>query len=64
MSYKWRPSKSQARAFAERMKDPAEAAAYNDRKATKAAKRRAGSSFNVPYGEWEKIPRLQAKTSV
>jgi hypothetical protein len=22
------------------------------------------SNFNVPFGEWEKIPRLQAKTLV
>jgi len=28
MAYKWKPSASQRRAFAERMKDPAEQAAY------------------------------------
>ena len=48
MSYKWKPSASQRRAFAERMKDPAEQAAYEERKAEKAQKRRATSKFD--YG--------------
>ena len=46
MSYHWKPSKSQARAFAKRMEDPVEAAAYEARKAAKAAKRRASSRFD------------------
>lgn len=46
MAYKWRPSASQRRAFAERMKDPAEQAAYLERKEDRAAKRRASSAYN------------------
>ena len=46
MSYKWRPSKSARREFAQRMQDPAEKAAYEGRQAEKAAKRRAGSKFD------------------
>ena len=46
MAYKWRPSASQKRAFAQRMQDPKEQQAYNQRKEAKAAKRRAGSQFD------------------
>jgi len=46
MNYKWKPSKAQKRAFAEKMKDPAEQAAYEDRKRLKAEHRRAGSQFD------------------
>lgn len=38
MKLKWKPSASQRRAFAERMKDPDEQAAYNDRKSAKKEK--------------------------
>jgi hypothetical protein len=38
MNYKWKPSASQRRAFAERMKDPDEQKAYNIRKAEKKEK--------------------------
>jgi hypothetical protein len=48
MSYKWRPSKSARREFAQRMQDPQEQAAYEARKQAKADKRRAGSKFD--YG--------------
>jgi len=45
MAYKWKPSASQRKAFAEKMKDPEEAAAYAERKDAKAKKRRSGSNF-------------------
>lgn len=38
MGYKWKPSASQRRAFAERMQDPNEQAAYNQRKQDKKDK--------------------------
>ena len=46
MAYKWRPSKTARREFAIKMQDPQEAAAYEARKAEKANKRRATSSFD------------------
>ena len=46
MSYKWKPSKSAKRVFAQKMQDPTEAQAYEDRKKAKADKRRASSDFN------------------
>ncbi len=48
MSYKWKPSASQKREFAERMKNPDEQAAYEARKTEKLQKTRAGSRFD--YG--------------
>ena len=60
MSYKWKPSASQRRAFAERMKDPAEQAAYEARKIEKANKRRAGSRFDYETaGGWYVPTRSQ-----
>lgn len=47
-AYKWKPSATQRRAFAQRMQDPSEQAAYEKRKQDKADKRRAGSKFD--YG--------------
>ena len=46
MVYRWKPSASQRRAFAERMKDPQEQKAYEERKLAKVTKRRAGSQFD------------------
>ena len=46
MSYRWRPSKSQRKAFAIRMQDPEEQAAYTARKEERAEKRRATSVFD------------------
>lgn len=46
MGYKWKPSASQRREFAEKMKDPNEQAAYYQRKVDKADKRRASSKFD------------------
>lgn len=48
MSYRWAPNKSERKAFAERMKDPIEQAAYNERKEKKVIERRSHSKFN--YG--------------
>ena len=56
MAYKWRPSASQRRAFAERMKDPDEQAAYNERKQAKADKRRAGSQYDYSSAGGNYIP--------
>lgn len=46
MAYKWKPSKTAKREFAQRMQDPAEAAAYEQRKKDRADKKRAGSKFD------------------
>lgn len=45
-SWKWKPSVSQKKAFAERMKDPLEKDAYEKRKQDKVEKRRADSKFD------------------
>ena len=42
----WKPSKTQARAFFEKMQDPTEAAEYEARKKSAADKRREGSNFD------------------
>jgi len=46
MAYKWKPSASQRRAFAQRMRDPNEKASYEAAKQTKAEKRRSTSRFD------------------
>lgn len=56
MSYKWKPSASQRKAFAEKMKNPAEQAAYEERKNQKAEKRRAGSQFDYATAGGQYIP--------
>ena len=56
MSYKWKPSASQRRAFAERMKDPSEQAAYDARKAAKAEKRRSSSKFDYNTAGGSYVP--------
>lgn len=56
MAYKWKPSASQRRAFAEKMQDPAEATAYTARKLAKANKRRAGSAFDYKKAGGQYIP--------
>lgn len=53
---KWKPSKSQRVAFAEKMKDPAEKAAYIQRAEDKAEKRRAGSKFDYHTAGGEFVP--------
>lgn len=54
--YKWKPSKAQRRAFAEKMNDPAEKAAYEARKEAKAKKRRAGSKFDYASAGGNYVP--------
>tara|TARA_R100001480_G_scaffold57291_3_gene70346 strand:+ start:1166 stop:1498 length:333 start_codon:yes stop_codon:yes gene_type:complete len=57
MSYKWRPSKSQARAFAERMKNDHEFAnARRERQAKKAERNRASSEFDYYTAGGEYTP--------
>ena len=56
MPYKWKPSKSQKRAFAERMQNPDEQAAYYKRKEDKAAKRRSTSNFDYYSAGGEYVP--------
>lgn len=46
MAYKWKPSAAQRKAFAIKMQDPTEKAAYEKRKADKAEKRRSSSRFD------------------
>jgi hypothetical protein len=46
MMYKWKPSATQRREFAERMADPEQRAAYEEKKAAKIAKRQGGSQFD------------------
>ena len=47
MSYKWKPSKTAKREFAQKMANDSEfSAAYYARKENKAEKRRAGSGFD------------------
>lgn len=50
MRYKWKPSKSQKREFAERMTtDTAYSEAYHQRKEQRAKTRRSTSKFEVLY---------------
>ena len=59
MAYKWKPSKSQRRAFAERMNnDPAYAAAYYARKEERKAKNRADSRFDYDSAGGFYVPTL------
>lgn len=45
MAYKWKPNASQRKAFAQRMQNPEEKAAYEQSKRDKAEKRRSSSQF-------------------
>jgi hypothetical protein len=56
MGYRWKPSASQRRAFAERMQDPSEREAYEQRKREKADKRRAGSQYDYAKAGGNYIP--------
>lgn len=53
---RWKPSVSQRKAFAERMTDPVEQAAYEQRKKDKADKRRAGSRFDYHTAGGKYVP--------
>lgn len=56
MAYKWKPSKSQRKAFATKMQDPEEKKAYEDRKTAEAEKRRSGSQYNYNSAGGNYIP--------
>lgn len=57
MAYKWKPSKTQARAFAEKMNnDSAFAADYEKRKTERADKRRATSQFDYEKAGGNYVP--------
>lgn len=45
-AYKWKPSATQKKAFAQRMQNPEERATYEKQKEERAAKKRAGSKFD------------------
>lgn len=53
---KWSPSKSAKRAFAIRMQDPNEQAAYQERKEVKKAKRRSGSAYDYSSAGGNYVP--------
>lgn len=53
---KWKPSQSQRRAFAERMRDPEEKAKYEARKLARAEKKRAGSRFGYETAGGKYVP--------
>lgn len=64
MAYKWKPSKAAKKEFAERMQNPIEAAAYQQRKEDKANKRRKGSKFDYTSAGGEYLPTdYQNKTA-
>jgi len=46
MAYKWRPSKTEKKEFAEKMQNSEFASAYNQRKEDKKANKRASSKFD------------------
>jgi|GEM_PF-168341 len=57
MGYKWRPSKSQRREFADKMQnDPEFRQAYYQRKDARANKRRSGSQFDYNSAGGEYVP--------
>lgn len=56
MAYKWKPSAAQRKAFADKMKDPEQQAAYHQRKHDKAEKRRAGSNFSYSSAGGNYVP--------
>lgn len=56
MAYKWRPSRAQRQAFALKMQDPNEQAAYEQRKADKLEKKRTASKFDYPTAGGSYVP--------
>lgn len=56
MAYRWKPNKTQKKAFALRMQDPDEQAAYTQRKEKRAEKKRAGSKFDYTTAGGEYVP--------
>lgn len=57
MAYKWKPSKTARREFAQKMQNDSDfAAAYYQRKEEKAEKRRAGSSYDYATAGGRYVP--------
>lgn len=54
--YKWKPSASQRREFAQRMQNPEEKAAYEKRKEDKLNNKRAGSKFDYNSAGGNYVP--------
>ena len=54
--YKWKPSASQRKAFAQKMQDPYEKAEYEARKQAKLDKNRAGSQFDYNTAGGNYVP--------
>jgi len=59
MGYKWKPNKSQKAAFKAKMQDPAEQAAYNDKKCVAAEARRATSQYDYETAGGRYVPTKQ-----
>lgn len=61
MSYsrKWKPSAAQRRAFAQRMQDPEERVAYEQRKEQRAAQRKAKSNYDYATAGGSYVPTKQ-----
>lgn len=55
-AYKWRPSASQRKAFAQKMQDPDEQIAYQKRKDEKADKRRSTSKYDYNTAGGQYVP--------
>lgn len=53
---KWRPGRAQVREFAQRMEDPKERAAYEERKRSRGNRRRATSKFDYNTAGGSYIP--------
>jgi len=56
MAYRWKPSASQRKAFAEKMSNPDEARAHEQRKIDRDDKRRAGSKFDYQSAGGKFVP--------
>jgi len=60
MAYRWKPSKTQAAEFANKMNNDAEfAAAYQERKNKRADKRRSNSKFDYSTAGGQYIPTYE-----
>lgn len=58
---KWKPSASQRRAFAERMKDPEEKKLYEQRKIAHSEKRRSKSKFDYNSAGGNYVPTKEQR---
>lgn len=65
MGYRWKPSRSQKRDFAQRMQDPEERAAYYQRKEDRKKKNKASSKFDYETAGGNYVPtQHQYETSL